>query len=110
MPEVPKGVKPLRMGRDRLKSPKHLAYVAEQPCCCCGAMPSVPHHLMRADPKRGAGRKAGDQYVIPLCAHHHDNLHNYRPAVPGHGSEPEYLAQFCVDGASLAAKLWSESQ
>ena len=103
MPAVPKGIKPKRMGRDRLEAPKHLAYVRDQPCCVCGAIPSVPHHLLRADPKRGAGRKAGDQYVVPLCDPHHRKLHL-------DGNEPRYLAQFCVDGASLAAKLWSESQ
>ena len=102
MPAVPKGIKPKRMGRDRLESPKHLTYVASQPCCCCGASPVVVHHLLRADKQRGAGRKAGDQFTIGICDLHHKALHH-------DGNEPRYLAQFCVDGASLAAKLWSES-
>jgi hypothetical protein len=105
MVEVPKGIKPGRMGRDRVRSPRHLAYVAEQPCCCCGAKPVEVHHLLRADEQRGGGRRAGDPYAIPLCYEHHrgrDSLHS-------DGNEARFLSRFCVDGASLAAKLWGES-
>ena len=102
MTPVPKGIKPGRMKPKRLVDRVHRAYVAKQPCCCCGALSVEVHHLLRADPKRGMGRKAGDNFTVPLCPEHHRNLHMA-------GNEVEFLSRYCVDGLALAAKLWGES-
>ena len=40
----------------------------------CGANWSDPHHLTFAQP-RAKALKTGDQYTVPLCRHHHDELH-----------------------------------
>ena len=109
MSPVPKGIKTGRIRPKRLQDSKHLAFVAEKPCCCCGAIPVHAHHLLKGDPKRGMNRKAGDNYTIPLCLTHHDGLHNFRPPPGEKGGEVKYLEQYGVDGPKLAAELWSES-
>ena len=96
---IPKGVKPKRIKPKRTSNKKHLEFVSTLPCCICGKFGVQVHHLLRADPKRGAGRKAGDEFVIPLCHHHHQGLHLC-------GGEGFYLGQHGIDGVALAAKLW----
>ena len=80
---IPKGVKPKRIKPKRTSNKKHLEWVATLPCCICGKFGVQVHHLLRADPKRGTGRKAGD--------------------------EGFYLGQHGIDGVALAAKLWRSS-
>lgn len=52
----------------RVRDPKHLARVAELPCCVCGSSPVEVHHIRVHG---GTGRKAGDHETIPLCPFHH---------------------------------------
>lgn len=62
---------------ERVKNLKHLKMVRALPCMLCRLEPcGVAHHLLRADPTRGMGRKAGDNWAVPLCPSHHDQLHN----------------------------------
>ena len=103
MPAVPKGKKPRRIKPKRLHDKAHLAFVAQLPCVVCGMMPVVCHHLLRGDPKRGMGRKAGDDYVIPLCPSCHTALHN-------HGNETAFLEARGVDGLKAARKVWGFSK
>ena len=100
--QIPKGKKPKRIKPKRTSDKQHLMYVAGLPCCICGTFGVQVHHLLKGDPKRGTGRKAGDEFVIPLCHHHHQGLHLC-------GGEGFYLSQYNVDGPALAAKLWEES-
>ena len=102
MPANPKGQKVNRIKPGRTKDKAHLQFVASLPCCICGQFGSQAHHLMRADPKRGIGRRAGDEYAIPLCLNHHTGLHLC-------GGEEFYLRQFGIDGPALAAQLWRDS-
>ena len=99
---IPKGVKPKRIKPKRTNNKKHLEYVATFPCCICGQIEVQVHHLLRADPKRGMGRRSGDEFVIPLCQRHHQGLHLC-------GNEIFYLGQHGIDGVALAAKLWRSS-
>jgi len=99
---IPKGKKPRRIKSKRTSDKKHLEYVASLPCACCGRMPVEIHHLLRADPARGMGRKAGDEWVIPLCPAHHRNLHM-------NGNEVAFLKRFGVYGPEIAEKLWRTS-
>jgi hypothetical protein len=50
----------------RYRNREHLRYVARQPCLVCGRKPSDPHHLRFAQP-RALGRKASDEFAVPLC-------------------------------------------
>lgn len=103
---LPKAPKHGRIKPRRQSDKKHLEYVASQPCVCCGRSSGPPHHLIgnygKDGPVRGWGLRAGDKFVIPMCPEHHTGLHN-------DGNEQRYLAQYCVDGLAMAAKLWVES-
>ena len=58
----------------RYRNREHLRYVARQPCLVCGRKPSDPHHLRFAQP-RALGRKASDEFAVPLCRIHHRLVH-----------------------------------
>ncbi len=58
----------------RLRDKAHLAFVASQPCLVCGRRPSHAHHLRFAQP-RAMGLKVSDEFTVPLCNGHHDELH-----------------------------------
>ena len=46
----------------------------QQPCLVCGRKPSDPHHLRYVQP-RALGRKASDEFAVPLCRVHHRAAH-----------------------------------
>ena len=50
---------------------------SQQPCLICGRKPSDPHHLRFAQP-RALGRKASDEFTVPLCRIHHRLAHRRR--------------------------------
>ena len=50
----------------RYRNREHLRYVAQQACLICGRKPSDPHHLRYLQP-RALGRKASDEFAVPLC-------------------------------------------
>src|SRR5262249_17828159 len=54
----------------RYRNPEHLRYVAQQACLICGRKQSDPHHLRYLQP-RALGRKASDEFAVPLCRSHH---------------------------------------
>lgn len=66
----------LNKGPLRLRDPDHLKRIRSMACLVCGRSPSQAHHLTFAQPK-AMGRKAGDQYTVPLCAVHHRDLHHF---------------------------------
>ena len=95
---VPQGVREPRDGMSRA----HLEDVRQCDCLLCGAPgPNDPHHLLRADPTRGMGRKAADRYTIPACRACHDRMHE-------HGDDEEVLAQLGIDGRAVASALWRQ--
>jgi hypothetical protein len=82
--------------RDR----KHVKFVAGLSCCIpgCGRQSGPPHHLLRT-PEKCAGRKSGDDKVLPMCPDHHHALHM-------NGDETEFLKFHGIDGPALAAALY----
>jgi hypothetical protein len=50
----------------RYRNREHLRAIVKQPCLVCGRKPSDPHHLRYAQPK-ALGRKASDEFTVPLC-------------------------------------------
>lgn len=84
----------------RLRSKAHLRYVASQPCLICGRRPAQAHHLRFAQP-RAMARKTSDEYVVPLCALHHRELH----AV---GDEQHWWRTRKLDPLPVAEQLWRE--
>lgn len=58
----------------RIRDREHLAFVANEPCLICGRRPAQAHHLRFAQP-RAMALKVSDEYTVPLCITHHDQLH-----------------------------------
>ncbi len=82
----------------RVRDRTHLAYVSTQACSVCGRNPAQAHHLTFVQPK-AMGRKAGDQWAVPLCAVHHRELHDA-------GDEQAWWRGHRVDAKGLALSLW----
>src|SRR5207245_4778795 len=61
----------------RYRNREHLRYVAQQACLICGRKQSDPHHLRYLQP-RALGRKASDEFAVPLCRGHHRAVHRSR--------------------------------
>ena len=101
IPKTPLGHFRIKPRRETAKD--HLRFIRSLECPIYpGSRPIEAHHLLRADPKRGMGRKAADRYVIPLSKLAHIDLHLC-------GDEVAYLGRFGIDGRALAAKLWKIS-
>ena len=83
----------------RKRSKAHLAFVASQPCVICKAVPCDAHHLKVARPK-SFGRKVSDEFTVPLCRNHHQELHR-------HGNEANWWANVKISPISVAAELWA---
>lgn len=89
-----------RIKPGRQQSLKHLNWLRSLECPIYpGLRPIQSHHLLRADPQRGMGRKAADKFAIPLCRKAHNELHR-------DGDEDAYLSSHGIDGRALAARLW----
>jgi hypothetical protein len=85
----------------RRRSKAHLAFVAAQPCLVCRASPCDAHHLKLAQP-RSLGRKVSDEFTVPLCRKHHQELHR-------HGNEATWWANMQVAPIPIANELWNIS-
>jgi hypothetical protein len=86
----------------RYRNREHLRYVARQPCLVCGRKPSDPHHLRFAQP-RALGRKASDEFAVPLCRIHHRLVHRV-------GNEGAWWQEVGIDPIKAAAKLWKRTR
>jgi len=86
----------------RYRDKAHLRYVAQQPCLLCGRKPSDPHHLRFLQP-RALGRKASDEFSVPLCRIHHRLVHRV-------GNEAAWWKDAGIDPAKAARKLWNDSR
>jgi hypothetical protein len=85
----------------RKRSKAHLAFVALQPCVICTASPCDAHHLKIAQP-RSLGRKVSDEFTVPLCRTHHQDLHR-------EGNEANWWANMQVAPLPIAKELWEAS-
>lgn len=83
----------LRPKLKRWECEKYTRWVKSQQCACCGAPADDPHHVVGYG-LGGMGTKAHDLFVIPLCRHHHDELHRDMSAWEiEHGSQLLLLVQ-----------------
>ncbi len=82
----------------RHRNKAHLAFVAAQPCLVCQRSPCDAHHLKFAQP-RSLGRKVSDEFTVPLCREHHQDLHR-------HGNERAWWANLQIDALNEAKVLW----
>jgi hypothetical protein len=86
----------------RYRNREHLRFVARQACLVCGRKPSDPHHLRYLQP-RALGRKASDEFAVPLCRVHHRAVHRA-------GDERTWWKQAGLDPIKVAGKLWKRTR
>jgi len=94
------------------KDSKHLAWIRTLPCLLCKAgyyshsKEVQAHHLLKPyDGVRGMSLKANDRNAIPLCVHHHSQLHTK------FGDEYKFFASYGLPinfGKDWAKKLWEK--
>lgn len=82
----------------RLRSKKHMAVVRSHGCCICKNPVADAHHLRTVGHKRAAALKNGDDFTIPLCRKHHDELHAF-------GDEKLFLDLHGIDALSILAEI-----
>ena len=83
----------------RHRNKDHLKFVASLGCLACGRKPAHAHHLTYLQP-RALQSKSSDEFTVPLCAIHHDELHRT-------GNELEWWAAREIDPAAIASDLWA---
>jgi hypothetical protein len=83
----------------RYRNKAHLRY---QPCLLCGRKPTDPHHLRFVQP-RALGRKASDEFTVPLCRIHHRLVHSV-------GNEAAWWQETSIDPVSAAGLLWQHTR
>jgi hypothetical protein len=86
----------------RYRNRDHLRFVMQQPCLLCGRKPSDAHHIRFVQP-RALGRKASDEFAVPLCRSHHRAVHRA-------GDEKAWWTQAGVDPIKVARKLWKRTR
>ena len=67
-------------------------------CCICKNPMADAHHLRTIGHARAAALKNGDDYTIPLCRKHHEELHNF-------GDEKIFLALHGIDAKLILNQL-----
>ncbi len=82
----------------RVRNKSHLIFVAAQPCLVCQRSPCDAHHLKFAQP-RSLGRKVSDEFTVPLCREHHNELHR-------RGNEMAWWANLQIAPLETARELW----
>src|SRR5262245_44157866 len=88
--------------RRRYRDREHLRYVMQQPCLVCGRKPSDPHHLRYMQP-RALGRKASDEFAVPLCRVHHRAAHRA-------SDERAWWKAAGIDPIKIARRLWKQTR
>jgi hypothetical protein len=86
----------------RYRNREHLRYVAQQACLICGRKQSDPHHLRYLQP-RALGRKASDEFAVPLCRSHHRAVHRA-------GDEEAWWKAAGIDPVKVARQLWRQTR
>lgn len=85
----------------RIRSKQHLSFVAAKPCLVCEDTQCHAHHVTFAQ-SRGLSVKVSDEFTVPLCGKHHNELHQVN-------SEKGWWKEYGIDALGAALKLWEES-
>jgi hypothetical protein len=89
----------------RQHAPKHLDFIRQLPCLCCGDNTSTEAaHLRLSDPRVGkrpvgTGEKPDDKWTLPLCGRCHREQHKTNERVFWRGT----------DASLVALALWAAS-
>ena len=82
----------------RLRSKAHLLFVASKPCLICEELPCAAHHITFAQ-VRGLSVKVSDEFTVPLCPLHHNELH-------AQANERVFWRKHNTDPLKIARALW----
>jgi hypothetical protein len=85
----------------RIRDRNHIWHITKQPCLVCGRRPSDAHHLRFAQ-SRALGRKASDEFTVPLCRTHHREIHRC-------GDEGAWWRNIAIDPLAAARTHWLET-
>ena len=85
----------------RVRNRDHVRHVTQQSCLICGRRPSDAHHL-RFVQGRALGRKASDEFTVPLCRGHHREVHRC-------GDEGTWWEKAGIDPTINARALWLQT-
>jgi hypothetical protein len=94
--------RPVPQRTRRVRNKEHLDFVASLPCLVCGRQPCDPHHLRFVQP-RALGRKASDEFTVPLCRIHHRELHRQM-------NEEAWWSLVNIDPKAAALRLWQQTR
>jgi hypothetical protein len=86
----------------RYRNREHLRFVTQQACLICGRKPSDAHHLRYIQP-RALGRKASDEFAVPLCRVHHRAAHRAT-------DEGAWWKAAGIEPIKTARRLWKETR
>jgi hypothetical protein len=93
----------LQLGTQRrFRDKAHLRTVSGIPCLICDHEPCHAHHLKFAQ-SHGLAQKVSDEFVVPLCALHHEELHRA-------GVERDWWREKGLDPLPVALELWQKSR
>ncbi len=79
-----------------------MAMVRSHGCCICKNPVADAHHLRSVGHLASAALKNGDDYTIPLCRKHHDELH-------AAGDEEIFLALHGIDAKIILGQIKGET-
>ncbi len=79
-----------------------MAMVRSHGCCICKNPVADAHHLRSVGHLASAALKNGDDYTVPLCRKHHDELHSY-------GDEAVYFSLQGIDPVIILSQIKGES-
>ena len=85
----------------RLRSKKRMAKARALGCCICKNPVADAHHLRTVGHPRAAALKNGDDFTIPLCRTHHNQLHDF-------GDERLFLSLHGIDPVLILNQLNEE--
>jgi DNA recombination protein Rad52 len=100
-PRIDKASLKIRTER-RYRDKAHLRTVAGKPCLICSQGPCHAHHLKFAQ-SHGLTQKVSDEFVVPLCPMHHDELHRA-------AAERDWWREKGLDPLPVALELWQKSR
>lgn len=75
-----------------------MATVRSRGCCICKNPVADAHHLRSVGHLASAALKNGDDFTIPLCRKHHDELHHF-------GDEVIFLALHGIDARLILGQI-----
>jgi len=99
-PAIDKSVLALASPR-RIRNKAHLIRVGSKACLICEESPCHAHHVTFAQP-RGLSVKVSDEFTVPLCVVHHNEVHRAR-------NEEAWWRGQGIDPLAAAAACWQET-